>query len=204
MVTSCAAFPVAHRHFGLWGWLFHPGNGGSPRSPAPVFSWDDPYVGVFGFDLIFAIACDEETEAVSPGSVDIVEICYLYPNQHGAGVQAGYSFGNGALVIGPEVQFGTILLDEPRWAVAANVRGGLVLDERLLVYAEGGIGTSLDPRLSFVSLGGGLKLSLGRRVSVFGEAKGVWVPDLGPDFVSAMVQVGLNFHLAGGVADSNR
>ena len=104
---------------------------------------------------------------------------------------------NGRFVFGPEIQIGAIFLDEPWWAVAANLRAGVVLGERVLVYAEAGIGTTIDPNILFTTLGGGVEIGLGERLSIFGEAKGVWLPDAGNAFVGTMIQVGLNFHLGG-------
>jgi opacity protein-like surface antigen len=191
-------FPCGSPPFWSLGLSFHPGNGGTSPRLSPDFSWRDPYIGAVGFDLIFAVACDDQPVAAATRTVDTVEVCYLSPNRHGAGLQAGYPLGRGAFVIGPEIQIGTIFLDEPLWAAAANIRAGFVLDERLLVYAEAGFGTTLDPTHHFVTLGGGVELGVARRVSIFAEGKGVLVPDFGPDFISAMVQVGLNFHLGGG------
>jgi len=185
--------PCGSPPFWSLGLTYHPGNARQPSTRAAGFSWTDPYVGLFGFDLIFAVACDDDEAAATAG---FVEVCYLYPNGHGAGLQAGYPFGRGPFVVGPEIQFGTMFIDAPRWAVAANLRAGAVLDEPILLYAEAGIGTTLAPNFGFATLGGGLEISLGQRVSIFGEANGVWAPDFGPNPI-AMVQVGLNFHLGG-------
>jgi opacity protein-like surface antigen len=164
-----------------------------PPPPAPAFSWNGPYVGVFGVGLLFTDFC-EEVKVVQGASANSESCCYQPEDLYGAGVQVGFNFGNGRFLAGIEGQIGGLHIGENvLWAVAANLRAGVVLGERVLVYAEAGIGTTIDPNILFATAGGGIEVALGDRFSIFGEAKAVFLPD-GPGFIGTAVFAGINLH----------
>ncbi len=183
-------FPCGSPPFWSLGLTHHPGSGSVGRA-MPGLLEGGPYIGAAAGRLIFAIPCGGGP--VMTGPVSVVEVCYLRPDVFGAAFQAGYLVDRGPFVFGPELQIGAGLLGGPQWAVAANLRAGFSLSDTVLVYAEGGVGLAFDSGLGFTSLGAGLEFGLWDRTSVFVEAKGVLAPDLGPDFVAAMIQVGVNF-----------
>jgi hypothetical protein len=166
--------------------------------PPPAFSWSGPYVGVFGIGLFFP-ACEEQVKAVSTLSEEEY-CCWDIPNIYGLGAQFGFNIVRNNFLIGAEVQAGAVFpefWDGPLFAVAANARAGFILGEKLLVYAEAGVGTTIDPQILFTTIGGGVELGIGDRLSLFGEVKAVLFPNgpiAGHDRAT-MVQIGLNIHL---------
>lgn len=166
-----------------------------PPPPAPAFSWNGPYVGVFGVGLFFTEFCDVVKQE-SFASANSESCCNQPEDLYGAGVQVGFNFGNGRFLAGIEGQIGGLHYGpEILWAVAANLRAGVVLGERVLVYAEAGIGTTIAPNIPFLTAGGGVEIALGDRLSIFGEGKAVFLQGGGgPNYIGTAVFAGINLH----------
>ncbi|MGV8841120.1 MAG: hypothetical protein ACWA6X_12555 [Bauldia sp.] len=134
-----------------------------PLPSPPGFSFAGPYVGAYG------------------GSV-LGEFLQ-------AGIQGGFNFVRGPILIGAEAQVGAAFGGGLAFDGALNARLGAVLGERILVYGEGGI--------EFVGgfvygVGGGVEIGIGQSISVFVEAKALGV--LGAPISAIGVQGGINWH----------
>jgi hypothetical protein len=167
--------------------------------PPPAFSWNGPYVGVFGVGLIFP-ACEEEIKSGASSLSEQEYCCWDIPNIYGAGAQLGFNVVRNSFLIGAEVQVGAVFppyFEGPLFAVAANARAGFILGEKVLLYAEAGIGTTVNPEIRFTTVGGGVEFGIGDRLSLFGEVKAVMFPDgpIGGHDRAIMGQIGLNIHL---------
>jgi hypothetical protein len=140
--------------------------------PAPVtaapdgFSFAGPYAGVYGGRILDAV-------------------------WH-SGIQAGFNFQRGALLVGVEAQAG---VGFPPAGLEANLdlRAGLVIADRLLIYGEAGVGllrtAGGDP---FYSYGGGVEIGIGQRFSIFGEGR--LLTEFGTGAWGVTVQAGINWH----------
>jgi opacity protein-like surface antigen len=135
-----------------------------PLAPPPGFSFAGPYVGTYGGLLV-----DEAFQA---------------------GIQGGFNFVRGHVLIGAEAQVGVVFGGRLAFEGDLNARLGVILGERFLVYGEGGIG--LFAGTPIYTAGGGVEIGLGQSLSVFAEAKAVG--ELGQPLSAFQVQGGINWH----------
>ncbi len=121
---------------------------GAPPMTAPGFDWSGPYVG--------AIA----------GLHNEAGLSYQY-----SGVQFGYNFVlRDRILAGLEVE--TIHWVLPGWpfvSAALNGRLGFIAGDRVLLYAEAGIGTYFFTGTGVITAGGGVEIAVTDALSVFGE-----------------------------------
>jgi len=152
----------------------------APPAPPPTFDWGGAYVGVH-LGLWDEFDCEiRECDALEPG------------------VQAGYNFVNGNILYGVE---GTIGVWWTPWNGGASPlfftlsgRGGFLVGDKLLVYAELGIWGYFINGPSALIAGGGVEYALTNALSVFGEAK-VFRPFGGPLGTGIWLQAGVNWHI---------
>ncbi|MCW5715707.1 MAG: hypothetical protein KIT43_14440 [Bauldia sp.] len=136
-----------------------------PLPPPPGFSFAGPYVGTYGGMLVGESAFQ-------------------------AGLQGGFNFVRGPLLVGAEAQVGVLFGGGIGFEADLNARVGAVLGERFLVYGEGGIG--LFAGTPIYTAGGGVEIGIGQSISVFAEAKAVGA--LGSPISTFQVQGGINWH----------
>lgn len=107
--------------------------------------------------------------------------------------QAGFNLVLGRLLVGVEgralaiVAPGGFALE-----LGADVRAGLLLGDRALVYARGGVATYVPGGGIGYTLGGGVEVALGQRVSVFAETVGY--AGGGAGFYGVDFRAGVNLH----------
>ena len=155
-------------------------NTAPPPPPVVVvqqgFDWAGPYVGAYAGRIFWF---DDGT--------DFTWADWLF------GGQAGYNIVFGRLLAGVEFRAGVIdNFGDLAFEGGATVRAGVILGDRVLVYAEVGLGTVAfnEP---FWTFGGGVEIGIGRSLSVFAEAA---VRDyIGEDGLEFMILGGVNFHL---------
>lgn len=132
----------------------------APPAPAPIAdpAFTGPYWGVFGGVL-------GGPNAQGPG-----------PN---IGTQFGYNFGSGGLRVGFEIE-----TENDRNIAAVRVEGylsarlGFVLNNSMMIYGQGGIGTlGGNPARHF---GLGVEVALNSGLALFAEAKVIRLPFAGP------------------------
>jgi opacity protein-like surface antigen len=151
---------------------------GAPPMSAPAFDWSGPYVG--------AIAGLHNEAGTS----------YQY-----GGVQFGYNFVlRDRILVGLEVE--TIHWKFPGWpfvSAALNGRLGFIAGDRVLLYAEAGIGTYFFTGTGVITAGGGVEVAVTNALSVFGEVNrefffggGGLVPVPFTNF-----ELGINYHPGG-------
>ena len=146
----------------------------------PAFDWSGPYIGVYaGFMRI---------QAATNNPAPIPR----------AGIQAGYNIVRGRFLAGVEVQAGIIGFTSPLALEGdLNARLGLLLGERILLYAEAGImvlyAPSAPPPTVLWTLSGGLEVAIGQSWSIFAEG-GIARP-FGGGAQAIVVEGGLNWHL---------
>lgn len=85
-------------------------------------------------------------------------------------VHAGYNFVRGRFLAGAELAAGVGFAGGAAFTAAANARLGLLLGERALIYALGGIEYVFAPTPLFWTARGGVEFAVNDRISVFGEA----------------------------------
>lgn len=107
-----------------------------------------------------------------------------------AGVQVGYNFDMGGFVAGLEVETTHPLVGGALINASLNGRLGYAFGDRLLAYAEAGIGEWLF--VPVYTLGGGLEVAVGSDMSVFAEVKGEGI--IGGGFTGVQVRGGINYH----------
>ena len=138
-----------------------------PPIAAPAFNWAGAYVGTFG----------GFTPAFATGRF---------------GVQFGYNFVlRGNILAGIEVETGNTIATLTD--ASLNARLGFIARDRILLYAEAGIGTQVAVPL--INVGGGVEIAVGGDMSLFAEAKGLFV--VGGGFFGTTYAAGLNFHPGG-------
>jgi len=127
------------------------------------FDWSGFYVGVYGgYNLLNTYAQ--------------------------AGGQAGFNILRGALLAGVELQLGAASGGGGIFEAYLNGRAGAVLGDRLLLYAEGGVGT-FSGSLAWTAGAGG-EIAIGGSISVFAEAEAFFTSG----FEGSVLQAGINFH----------
>ena len=108
------------------------------------------------------------------------------------GVQFGYNFVlRGNILAGIEVETGNMIATLTD--ASLNARLGFIARDRILLYAEAGIGTQVAVPL--INVGGGVEIAVGGDMSLFAEAKGLFV--VGGGFFGTTYATGLNFHPGG-------
>jgi len=138
-----------------------------PPMATPAFDWSGLYFGLYGGGLY-------------NGS--------FLPR---GGVQAGYNFVPGRVLVGVEAQAGIFYNGVIEYEADLNGRLGFILGERFLVYGEGGITyLTTDPLLW--NAGGGIAVGLGRSASIFAEAKAIGA--FGGGAAAYFFEAGVNFH----------
>jgi len=110
-----------------------------------------------------------------------------------AQIQVGYNFVRGRMLAGAELAAGVAFGGGFVFSATANARLGLLLGERALIYALGGIEYLFTPAPLFWTARGGVEYAINDRVSVFGEAGvvGAFGGGIGP-FVT--FRTGVNLH----------
>jgi hypothetical protein len=109
--------------------------------------------------------------------------------------QAGFNLVHGRLLVGVEGRALAIVASGEPFVLelGADVRVGLVLGDRVLVYGRGG-GAIFLPGGGFdYTLGGGVEVGVGQRLSMFGEAVAYGAPGVG--FLGVDLRAGINLHL---------
>jgi opacity protein-like surface antigen len=139
-----------------------------PVAMAPSFDWSGPYVGAYG------------------GAV------FNSPTYYQAGIQAGYNFTRGNFLAGIEGQAGADFSGGTAFEADVNARVGGILGERVLLYAEAGVGLITGTPTYIWTAGGGMEVAVGNAASVFAEAKAVGAFTGG--CCALLVQGGLNWH----------
>jgi outer membrane immunogenic protein len=155
-----------------------------PTTPEPIyeaagFSWDGLYAGIEAGGL-FADGVD--TTGLVGGVVG-VNFTVADPILVGIELQADYLFTDG----------------EDAGLILALGRVGAVVTDSVLVYAAGGVGTSLggDDNEGVYALGAGVEVALTDSVSLRGEVLGLggFDDDANDDFFdSAKATVGVFYH----------
>jgi hypothetical protein len=140
-------------------------------APAPGFSFAGAYAGVLG-------------GAYFEGGA------YINADLQ---VQAGFNLVRGALLVGVEGRvLAMIFPGAVTVELGADLRAGLVLGDRVLVYGRGGVAIfSPDGEFNY-TLGGGVEVGVGQRLSVFGEA--VAYSALGAGLQGVDLRAGINLH----------
>lgn len=137
-----------------------------PPPPAPTFDWGGAYVGVQASYVFDCGLCG------------------------GIAGQAGYNFVVGNLVAGIEGGIGVWYDDlfSPIWFTLAG-RGGYLVTDNLLVYAELGIWNYFTINTLTTTIGGGVEIAVTNSLSTFVEVKH-WIGE-----VTTTIQAGINWHI---------
>jgi outer membrane immunogenic protein len=141
--------------------------------PAPVFSWEGSYAGVYA--------------GLSLGT---------YGGVFGGGVTVGHNFVRGSLVYGIDGGFGYVGYTAGTFYVEVDGRIGTAVGatDRTLIYAEAGV--AYPGGGPFILLAGaGVEFAINDRISVYGEAKGLFANSItGFGLITPLVRGGVNFH----------
>lgn len=116
--------------------------------PAPGFDFTGAYAGLAGGAYF---------------EVDPVE----FDNPR-LGVLAGYNFAVGRLIVG--VEGGVFWEGGDEFDATIMARTGLVVGGRALIYASVGYLRGLTYPFGWFTVGGGVEVGIGERLSIFGEA----------------------------------
>ncbi len=145
-------------------------------APAPTFNWAGPYVGAYAGRIFWFDDGEDFTWAD-----------WLF------GGQAGYNIVNGNFLYGAEVRAGVIdNFGDLAFEGEIDARAGVILGDRVLTYAQVGVGTVAFDEY-FWTVGGGVEVGIGDAFSVFAEA-GVRNA-FGAECCEYQVMGGFNFHL---------
>lgn len=155
--------------------LFFGGWSSRALAAAPASADDDGDDGVYGrfdgdisFSLGAGVEFDGNTRAALIGRV-------LY--YHSIGLAAGYADGLGSSGLPKRVGFAGMELRPlflPRWSKSLE-KGGAFWDLTLDSVALGVAGYASAPTREHAQARGGVQLSLGASVPLFGEADGLWL-----------------------------
>jgi hypothetical protein len=122
-------------------------------APPPAFDWSRFYVGANA-----GVWIEFDPIAFDSGRVEAI-------------VGKGFTIGQ-RLVVGAEVKVGFYDFTNPTFEVYGVGRAGVLLGERALVYALGGIGW--DDGYPGLVGGGGVEVALGANLSLRGETMLYW------------------------------
>lgn len=137
----------------------------APPPPAPTFDWGGMYFGAHAGSFF------------GGGPINY-------------GVHGGYNVVNGRLLYGVDVRasaYGAITIYE----AMVRARAGLLLGDRLLVFAAAGIGWAGAPAIG-LEIGGGVELAVGQRLSIRAEVNQTFI-GLAPA-IPTFYSIGVTFH----------
>lgn len=120
---------------------------------------------------------------------------YRFLPAWGYGMQSGYNFVRGGLLVGVEVETSHLNVLGPIVDASLVGRVGFILRDRILVYGQAGLG-ALVATPTF-NVGGGVEFALRNSLSAFVEAKTSFVIG-GPAYWGTEIRAGINYHAGAG------